>query len=69
MDPRTPLAATIVNRALRLAALLFAAIAAAVTIAGCQTQTSRSSDAPVSFWPCPAGQHFSEHRQIWGCWK
>lgn len=55
------------RRTLRAASLLLAAIAMALAVAGCQTPSARPSDGPTSFWPCPAGQTFTEHHQVWGC--
>lgn len=55
------------RRAMRAASLLLAAITLALAVAGCQTQTARPSAVPTSFWPCPPGQTFTEHHQVWGC--
>jgi hypothetical protein len=56
------------SRLLRAASLLLAAITLALAVAGCQTQTARPSGGPTSFWPCPAGQAFTEHHQVCGCY-
>jgi hypothetical protein len=42
------------------------ALAVLAATAGCNATASPS--APASFWPCPPGQHFTEHYQEWGCW-
>lgn len=56
------------SRLLRTAVLLVAAIFAALALAGCQNRPA-PSPVPSSFWPCPAGQTFTQHHQVWGCFK
>lgn len=54
------------GRPWRRIAVAACALAVLAATAGCNATASPS--APASFWPCPPGQHFTEHYQEWGCW-
>ena len=64
----------------QLVVALFAAVVVALALAAVTTglamaghalpsDTPPATTAPVSFWPCPPGENFTEHRDKWGCFK